>query len=53
MSANENTFDLVAVTRCSKCRYYDPEKLVCKIHFGADGEPLDMLHSGFCSDGKV
>lgn len=52
MSANKNTFDLVAVVRCGKCRYYNPDECICTIRLGMDGEPLEILYDGFCSDGK-
>jgi hypothetical protein len=44
--------DVTEVVRCGVCRYYDSNRMVCKIKFDGDGENLAILENGYCSDGK-
>jgi Pyruvate/2-oxoacid:ferredoxin oxidoreductase delta subunit len=46
------TVDAVEVVRCKDCWAYDPEDGKCTIRSTADGFPLYVLSTGYCSEGE-
>ena len=51
-ASKEESEDVEKVTRCMKCKSYDPDNSECTIKFDRDGERLTVPPDYYCADGK-